>query len=140
MSQGKTHMLPLTELHQTLTPHFRSHHITLERISTTTSAASPNTSAPTLTYMRPLHEARAVERLMGREGEMVDVRRHPVIELRPLGTGFVMEMILTPDAWFYQQNFIGKLSIERHLSTFHKLISNLSEDFRLGFLAGTLLR
>lgn len=139
MSQGKTHMLPLTELHQALAPRFRSHHITLELINSTVSAANPNTPSPTLTYMRPLTEARAVERLMGREGDKIDVRRHPVIEIRPLGTGLAMEMILTPDAWFYQQNFIGKLSIERHLSAFHKLISGLSEDFRLGFWQGLYL-
>ncbi len=101
MSQGKTHMLPLNELHQQLIPRFRSQHITLELISHAVSVTS-NTPAPTLTYMRPIQEARAVERLMGREGDTIDVRRHPLIEIRPLGTGFAMEMILTPDAWFYR--------------------------------------
>jgi len=131
-------MLPLTELHQQLAPRFRSHHITLELISHAVSVTS-DTPAPTLTYIRPQQEARAVERLMGREGDTVDVRRHPLIEIRPLGTGFAMEMVLTPSAWFYQQNFIGKLSVERHLSAFHKLVSGLSEDFRLGFWQGLYL-
>ncbi len=136
MSQGKTHMLPLTELHQALAPRFRAHHITLELTSHTVSVASPNADASALIYMRPMQEARAVERMMGREGISIDIRRHPLIEIRPLGTGLVVEMLLTPDAWFYQQNFIGKLSIERHLSAFHKLISSLSEDFCLGFWQG----
>jgi len=85
-------------------------------------------------------EARTVERLMGREEVVasgdVDSRRHPVIEIRVTEHHLVFELIISPDAWWDQQNLVGKLSVPRHREEFYKLMRKTDDDYKMGFWGG----
>ena len=52
---------------------------------------------------------------------------------------FVIELVLSPKAWWDQQNFIGKLELPQHRTTFRNLLRGLDRDYRLGFWGGTHL-
>lgn len=126
------------ELHSTLYPRFRQYGINLSCIVPSVPVASLGAfEGVSATYLRPLAEAQNIQRMMGIEnGERVDIRLHPVIELREQSNGLVLELLMTPAAWWYQQNFIGKLSLERHFYNFHRVISRLGGHFRVGFWQG----
>lgn len=101
------------------------------------------TEAMTLAYMRDSAEAAIVERVMGREtlsgdGE-IKTLLHPVIELRLSGDYFVVELVISPEAWYDQQNFIGKLSIHQHRYSFYQLLQELQAEYYLGFWSGIML-
>lgn len=99
--------------------------------------------ALTVFYHRNDAEARVVERLMGREEVAavgkVDSRRHPVIEVRISESNLVLELIVSPDAWWDHQNLVGKLSITRHREDFYKLMQNFDDHYKLGFWQGVSL-
>jgi len=94
-------------------------------------------------YMRDPVQSTTVERLMGREavgrGEAVEPCRHPVIELRLYQEGFAIELLLSPDAWWDQQNIAGKLSISRHRKDFYAALRTLDKGYRMGFWRGLRL-
>lgn len=132
----------LHNLHTSLYSRFLKYNLHLQVHTDCDSAAGfslNNTSV--ITYLRPMTEAQNVECIMGRDlpGKYLDLRRHPVIELRAAGEGVVLELIMPPDAWCDQQNFVGKMSIERHRSAFRRMLSKLDDCFRLGFWNGTHL-
>lgn len=107
----------------------------------TTSVSTPqNNRSLTIGFRRRPSEAVRVERLMGREElasrHNTEPRRHPVIEVRVQERWFVVELVLSPDAWWDQQNLLGKNSIERHHHTFHRLMRTLHKAYRLGFWRG----
>lgn len=96
-----------------------------------------------LQYLRYEAQAIAVERLMGRETintvQEIDTFRHPLIELRLTPSGLAVEFIMSPDAWWDQQNMVGKLSLDEHRQQFYHLLKQLKSDFALGFWRGTHL-
>lgn len=96
-----------------------------------------------LQYLRSPSQAVMVERLMGREEiasvNNIDPRRHPVIELRISQTHFTIELVLSPNAWWDQQNLVGKLSVPRHRHSLYQLLQTLTPHYRMGFWQGTPL-
>jgi len=99
------------------------------------------TGVITTAYFRGDAEARRVERLMGREvvGEnipIIEVHRHPVIELRLTPEHYVVELLLSPEAWWDQRNFAGKFTIDRHHVAYYNMLGMLDSDYILGFWQG----
>ncbi len=90
-------------------------------------------------FLCPQDHARQVERLMGRDGAQVEALRHPVIELRLTPTQLTLELIVAPDAWWDQQNLIGKLSLDRHMITLRRIIEIIGGDYTFGFWGGVEL-
>lgn len=108
------------------------------------SVASPTSGgAMALQYYRGVTGAVIVERLMGREevasARHVELRRHPVLEVRISPEHFAVELLLSPEAWWDQRNLAGKLSITRHRSDFYATLRTLGESFRMGFWRGVHL-
>ncbi len=140
----------MLQLHKALLSHIANNNIYIHPYSHPThilgfeSAATPlNAEMLTLSYFRPSTDASLVERLMGRESqESLHKGRascHPVIEVRLTPRHFTVELILSPDAWWDQQNFVGKLSVKRHRHVFFKLLHGMDGDYRMGFWSGTHL-
>lgn len=94
-------------------------------------------------YLRKRGQAVTVERLMGREDvasvNNVITRLHPVIEMRLSVSGFAIELLMSPDAWYDQQNVKGKLSISRHRHDFYSTLMKLDEAYCMGFWQGAHL-
>lgn len=129
----------LNQLQTALTARFHKYSISFDVTTTTESSADwTGNTHPTVMYHRPFEEAQNVEYMLGCELPIhhLNVRRHPVIELRAHKDGIVMEFLLPPDAWWDQENFIGKLTVSRHRQAFRQIIQKLSEDFRIGFWSG----
>jgi hypothetical protein len=81
-----------------------------------------------------------VEHLMGIDGScMVNPYRHPVIELRVAPDHFAIELVLSPNAWWDQQNVVGKLELDRHRAGLRGLMRNMNGDYFFGFWEGTRL-
>jgi hypothetical protein len=122
-----------------LHPHWQKSAI----ISYRSAACTRENATLVLPYFRSHEQAQLVERLMGRESEEwsedAAPYRHPVIELRLTPEHFAVELILSPYAWWDQQNFIGKLELARHRQTFHALLAQLDGDYRFGFWDGAHL-
>ena len=132
----------LNQLQTALSARFHKYSISLDVAATSESSADwSGNSNPTVTYHRPFEEAQNVEYLLGCDMPLseLNLRRHPVIELRAYNDGIVMEFVLPPDAWWDQENFIGKLTVNRHRTAFRLLIQKLSSDFRIGFWSGVKL-
>ncbi|MGB7337482.1 MAG: hypothetical protein WBC91_01210 [Phototrophicaceae bacterium] len=91
-------------------------------------------------YMRSRSQAVTIERLMGREeiasANNLIVRLHPVIEVRLSENGLTVELIISPDAWWDQENLKGKLSISRHRYEFYTLLMTLEDAYIMGFWEG----
>lgn len=91
-------------------------------------------------YLRHKTQAVTVERLLGREEvathKTIEVRRHPVIEVRLSPDWFAIELLMSPDAWWDQQNLVGKLSIARHRQAIYSLLKALDAGYNLGFWRG----
>jgi hypothetical protein len=106
-------------------------------VSQKSAASLDQSDSVVLTYFRSQEQAEMVERLMGKENigisKEVDTYCHPVIELRLTPEHFVIELVLSPKAWWDQQNFIGKLDLPQHRATFRNLLRSLDHDYRLGF-------
>jgi hypothetical protein len=137
----------LLDLHKNLHAQFRNHNIYLQAHRPTsnpvqfTSVSSPaETEAMTVQYFRSSGEAQLVERHMGRDfadtNTQVDARFHPVIELRLTPHYFAIELVISPEAWWDQENMAGKLSIARHRQAFYEMLRDLQGDFRFGFWHG----
>jgi hypothetical protein len=97
------------------------------------------TSALALDYLRSREQANLVERMMGRETTLrggVDIRRHPMIEVRLTHEHLAIELLISPAAWWDQRNLIGKLSIPRHCDALRAIIQRMPGDFRFGFWNG----
>lgn len=140
----------LLDLHKQLYSQFRNHNLYLHTHGHTSNPVSDDsvagdTPAETITvnYLRSAAEAQMVERLIGRDSsdpaQQVEARFHPVIELRLSPDYFAVELILSPDAWWDQENLMNKLTIKRHLLGFHNLLQEMHDDYRLGFWGGVNL-
>jgi hypothetical protein len=111
-------------------------------IITPVSAASVYEPEPALAlqYFRSLEQARLVENQMGIEQAYgdhdVQPARHPVIELRLGEDYFAAELVLSPLAWWDQQNFMGKLVLKQHRDTLRHLLYRLEGDYCFGFWGG----
>ena len=111
----------------------------------TESSAFPGDDqrALTVTYFRSHEQAQLVERLMGRDGLTahtdIETQRHPTIELRLTPTHFAVELVLSRYAWWDQQNFIGKLAIQRHRESFRAIMQRIGSDYLVGFWDGPAL-
>ncbi|MBZ0304363.1 MAG: hypothetical protein K8J31_31795 [Anaerolineae bacterium] len=120
-----------------LHPHWRKASI----ISDASSAAAVKPQdVMVLSYFRPYEQARLVEGLMGIEpadaDQDVQTYRHPAIELRIAPEYFSIELVVSPLAWWDQQNFIGKLELGRHRDALRRLLYRLDGDYRFGFWGG----
>lgn len=92
-----------------------------------------------LQYMRSYSQAIQIERLMGRDetsNNGIESRRHPVIEVRLTSNYLTVELILSPYAWWDQQNLVGKLTVARHRKNFFDLLKDLHEDVKIGYWRG----
>ncbi len=94
-------------------------------------------------YLRAAGICTNVERLMGLEdvhsATRVQPRRHPVIELRLQAQHLVVEFVLSADAWWDQENLMGRLSLPRYYEQFYECLMQLDDDFRMGFWQGIQL-
>lgn len=131
-------MATLREIHESLYSKFRQHNINLE-LTPQAGSVTDGQRTPALVYTRPQGEALNIERMMGSDTSRMTINRHPVIEIRQSPAGLVVELVMPPSAWFYQQNLIGKLSIARQLEAFHRIVSRLDLCYCLGFWQGTAL-
>ena len=140
----------LLNLGQALSPRIKQRHFDLHLNPeipggvTRTSACAPLPEAvATLTYMRSAADARLVETAMGRDAlsmaQHIEARRHAVIEVRLSPEQFVVELVVSPEAWYDQQNFFGKMSSGAHRDRFYDLLSALQGDYVLGFWRGIQL-
>jgi hypothetical protein len=141
----------LFNLHRALYDRMRSNdwdlhpHWKKAAIITSSTAASSNQQDEvlTLSYFRTENQARMVEGLMGIDLNQCESAgepyRHPVIELRLTPEAFAIELVLSPYAWWDQQNLIGKLALPHHRQTLRRLISNMDGDYRFGFWDGPYL-
>jgi hypothetical protein len=134
------------DLHMALYPRLRNHNVDLHPRWQKTSIVSYESAASleqgqslVLTYFRSHEQAEMVERLMGKDHSSVETYRHPVIELRLTPENFAIELILSPYAWWDQQNFIGKLELANHRSAFRSLLRSMDSNYRFGFWGGTHL-
>lgn len=136
----------LSALHQQIRAHLRSQSLDLHlmvpesKVVQFSSVSDRETEeVMTVAYTRTPSQAVTVERLMGREEvasvNTVDVRRHPAIELRLTREGFSIELILSPAAWWDQQNLVGKLTVDRHRQEFYELLQGC-EEYTMGFWQG----
>jgi hypothetical protein len=129
-------------LHNALHSRFRKYNIELQAAASTESAAcAVANGTQVVQYFRSSTTAHTVEAMMGRDvpGRTIEVRRHPVIEMRPTAAGLAIELIIAPHAWWDQQNLIAKLSVEKHLQKFHRLVARLDHQYYLGFWHGVQL-
>lgn len=136
----------LAQIHRDLFSQMRSNQLNLypttqdaSKIIQTSSIAAPDKDGVlTINYWRGQGQGVVVERRMGRQiiAEAVDLHRHPVIELRLAPEHFAVELIISPDAWWDQQNLAGKLSIERHRKTFYDAFQKFDDRYRFGFWSG----
>lgn len=134
-------------LHKTLHRRLHDHNYDLHPhwqpstlISNRSATCLGCSDAMTLPYFRSREQAQRVERLMGRDHQEwhtdVEIYRHPVIELRLTPKHFAVELVLGPNAWWDQQNFVGKLGIQRHRDTFRGILQRMDGDFHFGFWDG----
>lgn len=138
----------LSHLHERLYPQLTNHGLDLypskKQAAVVFESASTSTKRGmiALQYMRTGSQAIRVERLMGRDetsNNGVESRRHPVIELRLTPEYFTVELILSPYAWWDQQNFIGKLTVDRHRTGFYNLLKKLDGETKVGYWRGVQL-
>ena len=97
----------LTNLGLNLHPAQKASNVVFESAST-----SKKRGMISIQYMRSRSQAIRVERLMGRDDTSnngIEARRHPVIEVRLTPEHLTVELILSPYAWWDQQNFVGKI-------------------------------
>lgn len=138
----------LLDLHQAIYPRIRNHNLDLHPrwhkasiISRETAACPVQNAALVLPYFRSREQAEMVERLMGRDqfAAGVDTFRHPVIELRLTPACFAVELIVSPYAWWDQQNLVGKLGLPQHRAAFYELLAAMGHNCYFGFWQGSEL-
>lgn len=139
----------LTDLNRYLYPQLKKHSLKLHPTSAHPGGVSASTAAMqfpsevmSLTYMRDQRDAYTVEGIMGRDqlslaDTGIEPSLHPVIEIRLSPDFFAVEMVISPTAWYDQQNVSGKLSIEQHQVTLYNLLNELEDEYFLGFWSGT---
>lgn len=137
----------MIDLHHDLLPRLHQQQMALspnpeapQIVVLNTTAAAFNEVALTLLYTRDPMTASSVEQLMGRDGVTtstgVRARHHPVIEIRLTGDYLAVELVVSPFAWYDQQNFAGKLTIEQHRQQFYHLLHEMGNEYLLGFWSG----
>jgi hypothetical protein len=137
----------LMGLHGALHPRVRNHNLDLHArwqknavVSQESAAALEPSNSWVLTYFRSREQAEKVERLMGKDRVAiqgnVETYRHPVIEFRFTPEHFAIELILSPYAWWDQQNFVGKVQLADHRKAFRELLSVLDSNYCFGFWQG----
>lgn len=153
VSAGETNYLPtaenavqkLAQLHENLYPQLINQGIDLHPPQKHTNVVFESASTSTkrgliaLQYMRSHSQAVRIERLMGRDettNSGIESRRHPVIEVRLTPSYLTVELILSPYAWWDQQNFIGKLTVDRHRKNFFELLKKLGGETKIGYWRG----
>jgi hypothetical protein len=140
----------LQNLHKAVYTQIRLNNIDLNLIHSETEAVQEDSVSDikprnilSVVYLRTRGQAVQVERLMGREEvaniHTVEVRRHPVIELRLSPEHFTVELLLSPDAWWDQQNLMGKLTVPRYRQDFYALLQGFDSKYCMGFWRGTRL-
>ncbi len=100
------------------------------------AAANEPENALVVAYYRSQEQASLVEDLMGVPQDDVQPYRHPVIEMRIAPSYFAIELVLSPFAWWDQQNFIGKFEHPRQRQILRDLVQRMSGDYRFGFWGG----
>jgi len=128
----------LNHLHGSLYTRFRKFNLHLQAVtpSKTITSVHPQ-SIETVSYMRLSPEAQTVERLIGlSDGRALDMRRHPVIELRLNEDWLALELVMNPEAWYDQRNWLGKLGVRRYRDEFRDLMTGLSPLMRIGSWQG----
>lgn len=137
----------LLALHKSIAPRMHKHGIELypvgegpHAVMADSTAATHETAVLSVIYMRPRSSARVIEDIMGLDAmhrdSGIDPRRHPVIELRLTPHDFTIELVASPDAWYDQQNLIGKLRVEEHRNTLYQMLRDFDANYSLGFWAG----
>lgn len=120
-----------------LHPHSQKSQIVSHVTSATTAELD---TTLTLAYFRPVEQAKVVESLMGLDhmSGATDIQpyRHPAIEVRLSPQQFVVELVVSPMAWWDQRNFIGKIELQRHQDALRHLLYRLDGDYRFGFWGG----
>lgn len=156
VAAGKTDYLPdveatvqkLATLNSQIFPQLSNYGLDLHPAKTNNNVIFESASTSTkrgmisLQYMRSRPQAIRVERLMGRDetsNNGIDARRHPVIEVRVTPSFLTVELILSPYAWWDQQNFVGKISVDRHRQRFFELVQRLDGETKIGFWRGIQL-
>lgn len=140
----------LLELHNTLFPRIRNHSLDLHTrwqksniVSYDSAATTTQEEAVALVYFRSREQASQVERLMGKDGAMinsvVETYRHPLIEVRLTPNHLAVELIVSPSAWYDQQNLAGKIAIPQYRVEFRKLLKKLGSGYHFGFWDGVEL-
>lgn len=140
----------LYNLHTAVYRRIRDHNYDLHPSSDSASIIAELSAFPgdmqramTVTYFRSYEQAQLVERLMGRDGLSahtdIETHRHPTIELRLTPQHFAVEMVLSRYAWWDQQNFIGKLALQRHRESFRTAMQRIGGDYAVGFWDGPVL-
>lgn len=138
----------LSQLHEKLYPQLINHGLDLHPSKKQTNVVFESASTSTkrgviaLQYMRTHSQAVRVERLMGRDetsNSGIEPRRHPTIEVRLTPEHLTVELILSPYAWWDQQNFVGKLTIDRHHTQFYDLLKKLDGETKVGYWRGVQL-
>ncbi|MDX2139230.1 MAG: hypothetical protein SF123_14170 [Chloroflexota bacterium] len=134
------------ELHKALHRRFRDYTWDLhphsdrnELICNRSSCSAEAIEGLTLRYSRSRDQALTVERAMRDGNRKLDMRLHPTLELRLTPNHFVVELIVSKEAWYDQQNLVGKLGVARHRQTLRSLIQSFSPDVCIGFWSGTEL-
>ncbi len=148
MPNVETAMTKLSHLHDRLHPQLVNNGLDLHPVKQPNNIVFESASTSTkrgiisLQYMRPRAQAIRVERLMGRDetsNNGIEARRHPVIEVRLTPSHLTVEMILSPYAWWDQQNFVGKMSVDRHRANFYDLLKKLDDETKVGYWRGVAL-
>lgn len=128
--------LDLNLLHQELFRRLRQLNVHLQAISPS-HTVTDTVTVPTVTYLRLPAEAQAVEQLIKLQPQtQINLRHHPVIELRLTEQWLTLELILNPEAWYDQRNWLGKLGIKRYRNEFYSMVSALDPSIRIGSWAG----
>ncbi|MEL6525452.1 MAG: hypothetical protein AAFQ07_07045 [Chloroflexota bacterium] len=137
----------MTNLHQKVFKAISLSEMDLNLLVAPKDAVNDNTLADpddldtlTVAYTRSRSQAVMIEKLMGRE-DVASVNNlrphlHPAIELRLWKEGFVIEVIAERDAWYDQQNLMGKISISRHKQELYTSLMGMDEKYRMGFWKG----
>jgi len=116
----------------------------LAGVSTVVTHGSATTTkkadALSIPYSRSEADALNVERVMGYADvatkDEIEIRKHAVIELRITPEHFVVELVVGPNAWYDQQNFVGKFTVKEHRKALYKMLSDLGPDHYFGFWSG----
>lgn len=140
----------LLDLHQQLMSRIKLNQIDLypnfevpEQVATSTTVTPFEANVMTLAFSRSEATAEIVEGMMGRDGietsDGLKVRHHPVIELRLTPENFVVELVVSSFAWYDQQNFAGKITVEQQRSHLNQILSDMQNEYFIGFWTGTQL-